>query len=161
MEYKQQYKAFLESLKPFEIELINRRFFRMKQIFILKENSEAITGAKDLFNNIQKIDIDFTQENFILFSLDTQNKIIASEIIFKGGLNGCLIDPKTLFRKALLNNANSIIIAHNHPSGNLKPSNEDRSIFNKLKRIGKDLQLNLLDSIIFNENQFYTMRALE
>ena len=93
----------------------------MKQIFILKEKIGVITQPSDIFNKIKKINIDFKQENFIVLYLDTKNKLIKSEVLFKGGLNGCLIDPKTIFRNALLNNANSIIIAHNHPSGSLEP----------------------------------------
>ena len=132
----------------------------MKQILILKEK-KSISSAKDLFKNIQKINIDYTQENFLLFCLDTKNKVLSCEIIFKGGLNACLVCPKTLFRKALLKNSGKIIVAHNHPSNNLKPSEEDLNIYNKLKKLGDDLDLKVLDDIIFNKKEFFSMKENE
>ena len=131
----------------------------MKQLIILKENQSAIKEAKTLFQNIKKIDIDYKQENFIVFYLDTRNKLIDSEVLFKGGLNACVIDLKTIFRKALLNNSCSIIIAHNHPSGDLNPSDEDKEIYLRLKEAGELLTLKCLDSIIFNKNSFFSLNG--
>ena len=128
----------------------------MEQIIILKE-SRGFTNSTEVFKNIQKIKIDYSQENFLILCLDTKNKLIYSEVIFKGGLNASLICPKTLFRKALLKNSNSIIIAHNHPSNDLKPSHEDKEVFNRLKEIGEILDLKVLDSIIFNKKEFYSI----
>lgn len=135
----------------------------MKEILILKEKKSInnIQNSKDLFNKIQKINIDYSQENFLLVCLNTTNKILYTENVFKGGLNACLICPKTLFRKALLKNSNSIIIAHNHPSKNLNPSNEDIQIYKDLKEIGDILGLTVLDSIIFNKNEFYSLNDIE
>ena len=130
----------------------------MKEIITLREQTGVIKQAKDVFKNIEAIDIDYTQENLILFCLDTKNKIIHTEIVFKGGLNGCLLDAKTLYRKALLKNSNAIIIAHNHPSGNLEPSNEDILVFERLKKAGEIIDLKCLDSIIFNKTEFYTIK---
>ena len=132
----------------------------MKQIFILKETVNKINHAYDLFNNIKKINIDYKQENLILFCLNTKKQVIHSEIVFKGGLNACFIDPKTLFRIALKHNSDTIIIAHNHPSGELEPSTEDITIFTKLKNCGDILYLKCLDSIIFNKKEFYSMQEV-
>ena len=128
----------------------------MEQIYELKE-SKGITNANNLFDNIKKININYTQENFLVFYLDTKNKVIGSEVLFKGGLNSCLIDAKTLFRRALINNSNSIIIAHNHPSGDLTPSNEDITIHKNCKKAGNLIGIKVLDSIIFNKEEFYSM----
>ena len=128
----------------------------MEQILIFKEN-KGFTNAKEVFKSIQKINIDYSQENFLVLCLNTRNKLIHSEVVFKGGLNMSLVCPKTLFRKALLKNANSIIIAHNHPSNDLSPSNEDTEVFNMLKKIGDILDLKVLDSIIFNKKSFFSM----
>jgi len=133
----------------------------MKQLLILNETISDIKKASDVFKNIKKINIDYTQENFILICLDTKNNIIKSEIVFKGGLNACVVCPKTLFRKALLNNSNSIIVAHNHPSNDLTPSDEDRKVYDKLKLIGDELTLKVLDNIIFNEKEFYAFSDSE
>ena len=131
----------------------------MKQIFILKEGKN-ITSPNDLFNKIKKFKIDHSQENFILIYLNTKNKIIGSEVLFKGGVNSCIIDPKIIFRKALSKkNINSLIIAHNHPSKNLKPSDEDKHIYEILKKGGKILDLKVLDSIIFNKKEYYSLNV--
>jgi len=97
----------------------------MKQLLTLKETVIEVKDPSDIFKNIRKINIDLSQENFLVFALDTKNKILKAEVLFKGGLARCCIDPKTIFRFALLQNAKSIIIAHNHPSGDLHPSDED------------------------------------
>ena len=85
------------------------------------------------------------------------NKVLSCENIFKGGLNACLICPKTLFRKALLKNAHKIIIAHNHPSKDLKPSSEDKEVYSRLKKAGEILTLKVIDDIIFNKTEFYSL----
>ena len=128
----------------------------MKQILTLKEN-KGFSNPSGVFKNIQKINIDYKQENFLILCLNTKNKLIHSEVIFKGGLNACLICPKTLFRIALKYNSDKIIIAHNHPSDDLKPSDEDKEVFNKLKEVGDILDLKVLDSIIFNKKEFYAL----
>lgn len=128
----------------------------MKQILILKEN-KGFTSAQEVFKNIQKININYEQENFLILCLNTKNKLIHSEVLFKGGLNSSLVCPKTLFRTALKYNSNNIIIAHNHPSGDLTPSQEDKEVFIKLKNAGEIIDLKVLDSIIFNKKEFYSL----
>jgi len=129
----------------------------MKQIFILKESSKKILNATDLFKNIKKIKINYSQENFIVFYLNTQNEILKSENLFKGGVDSCLICPNVLFRNALLNKSSKIIIAHNHPSKNLNPSYEDKDIYKKLKSAGDLINIKVLDSIIFNKKEFFCL----
>ncbi len=129
----------------------------MKQLIILKENIKGVQNANDIFKNIKKINIDYKQENFIVFYLDTKNKIIDNEVLFKGGLNACLICPKTIFRNALKHNSDKIIIAHNHPSGDLIPSYEDREVFKKLSEAGEIIDLQVLDSVIFNKKEYYSL----
>ena len=71
-----------------------------------------------------------------------------------------MICPNTLFRKALLNNSDKIIVAHNHPSGDLTPSGEDVMIFQKLKEGGEVIELKVIDSIIFNKEGYYSQIEL-
>jgi len=129
----------------------------MNQIFELKEPTNRIAQAGDLFNKIKKINIDYNKENLIVFYLNTKKQVIHSEIVHMGGLNACVVDPKTIFRIALLKNSDSIIVAHNHPSGSLKPSTEDLNVFSILKQAGDIISITCLDSIIFNKKEFYTM----
>ena len=129
----------------------------MKQLLILNESQKDISNPSDVFKNIKKIDIDYSQENFIVFALDCKNNIIKADVLFKGGLSKCIIDQKTAFRFALLQNANSIIVAHNHPSGDLHPSDADYQVYDVLKKAGKIIDLQVLDSIVFNESEFYSL----
>jgi len=132
----------------------------MEQIFTLKEPIGKITKARDIFSKIKKININYDQENLIVFYLNIRNQIIDKEVLFKGGLSSSILDPKILFRNALLKKANTLIIAHNHPSNNLDPSNSDNEIYSRLKELGKILQLKVLDSIIFNKKEFYSMEEV-
>lgn len=129
----------------------------MNQIFILKEPKNKISTPIELFKNVKKINIDYKQENLILLCLNTKNQVIHSEVLFKGGLNACNCDPKTIFRIALKHNSSSIMIAHNHPSGDIKPSSEDYSFFNRLKEAGNIISIRCLDSLVFNKKEFYAM----
>lgn len=67
-----------------------------------------------------------------------------------------MVDPTTLFRQAILDNANTIVVAHNHPSGELSPSDEDVEFHKQLQKAGSWLQLTLVDSIIFNETEYHS-----
>ena len=106
---------------------------------------------------IKKVKIDFNQENFIIFYLNTKNKIIKEEVLFKGGIDACIICPNTLFRSALLKNSNKVIIAHNHPSGDLTPSYEDKEVFDSLKKAGEIINIKVLDFIVFNKKEFFCL----
>ena len=129
----------------------------MNQIFEFKETKNKIKNASDLFGNIKKINLDYSRENVLLFCLDARNKLISKEVLFMGGLDCCTLDPKVIFRTALKKNAHGLIIAHNHPSGNLEPSKEDENITGILKDFGKMIGLRVLDSIIFNKKEFYSI----
>lgn len=130
----------------------------MKELIKLKEPLGIIKNAKDIFKRIQKFNIDFNQENIIIFILNTNGKVIFFENLFKGGTNSCEIDTKTIFRKVLLKGGCKLIISHNHPSSYLKPSYEDRESFGKLKEIGELIGIQVLDSIIFNKKEFYSIQ---
>lgn len=133
----------------------------MKELIILKESVDGIKEAKDIFKKIKKINIDYTQENFLIFYLNTKSKVLDSEVLFKGGLNASLVDLKTIFRNALLRNSNSIIVAHNHPSNDLNPSYEDKEVFKAIKDAGDIISIGVLDSIIFNKKEFFSLKGLK
>jgi len=129
----------------------------MKEIkdLIIYEKGK-VTEAKDIFKKIKRININYNQENFLIFCLSSNNKVLSNKVLFKGGLNACLIDLKTIFKEALLKNAVKIIIAHNHPSKNLSPSQEDKDILTAVKNAGLILNIVVLDGIIFNKKEYYS-----
>jgi DNA repair protein RadC len=128
--------------------------YRREDLIIFEKGK--IKSPEGIFKNIKRINIDYKQENYILICLNTNNKVLKSIALFKGGLDACLISPQTIFRTALKYNSAKIIIAHNHPSGNLNPSQEDLEIYNRIKDAGDLLQIKVLDNIIFNKKGFYS-----
>lgn len=97
------------------------------------------------------------QENFICFTLNGANKIINMHKITKGLVNNTPVHPREAFRKAILDNAVSIIFCHNHPSGDTKESNEDIAITRVLTATGKILQIPVLDHIIIGKSSFNSL----
>lgn len=96
------------------------------------------------------------QEQFFILLLNRANNVIGMSEISTGGVAGTVADPKIIFGIALKSNSSGIILAHNHPSGNLKPSSEDLSITRKLVEAGKLLNLAVLDHIILTAHGFYS-----
>jgi DNA repair protein RadC len=96
------------------------------------------------------------QELFVAIMLNRSNEVLAYHTISIGGQSATLADPKVVFRAAILHNAAGIIVAHNHPSQNLKPSTEDRRMTAKLFLAGKCLDLPLLDHLIITQNGYFS-----
>jgi DNA repair protein RadC len=91
-----------------------------------------------------------------MISLNRANKVIGYYKVSKGGMTGTIADPKVIFTMALNSGATSIIVAHNHPSGNLQPSPQDKQITSKLINAGKLLDINVFDHIILTSNSYYS-----
>jgi DNA repair protein RadC len=108
-------------------------------------------------------DIDRDKEHFWLISLTAANTIKAINLITLGILNSSLVHPREVFRQAIANSANSIIIAHNHPSGETNPSHEDTVITKRLTKCGKLLDIPIMDHIIIGNispNNYYSYREM-
>jgi DNA repair protein RadC len=95
-------------------------------------------------------------ERFYMLGLNRANQVINVSLISMGGLSATVVDGKVLFQKALLSNSSSIIIAHNHPSGQCFPSDSDKAITRKFVEFGKYIDLQVLDHIILTENSFFS-----
>lgn len=95
---------------------------------------------------------DSDREKLIVVSLDTKNQPNTINVASIGSLNSSIVHPREIFKSAILSNANSIIIAHNHPSGDANPSKEDISITKRLKECGEIIGINLIDHIIIGDN---------
>jgi DNA repair protein RadC len=95
-------------------------------------------------------------ENFAIITLDGAHGIIKFHIITTGLVNRCMIHPREVFVKAIKDMATAIIAVHNHPSGNVAPSKEDKELTGRLKEAGKILGISLLDSVIISKYSFYS-----
>ena len=113
-----------------------------------------ITSPKDVADIFIPLLRDELKEKFILVCLNSANKIIRQETISVGNLNSSVVHPREIFKAAIENSSASVILIHNHPSGNPEPSNEDISITKKLVEAGKILDIPVFDHIIIAGNSF-------
>ena len=95
------------------------------------------------------------EESFYIFTLDTKNKINGIFEVSKGSLNSSIVHPREVFKRALLQNANSIILLHNHPSSDPTPSKEDIDITNRLIEAGDLLGIRVLDHLVVGDQSNY------
>lgn len=99
-----------------------------------------------------------TQESFIIVLLNTKNEIISINDISTGSLNTSIAEPREVFREVLKYPTSSVILAHNHPSGDTSPSIEDIQITKRMIKAGKILGINVLDHIIIGDNEFRSLK---
>lgn len=118
--------------------------------------SSKIQSAQDTFDFIHGDLMDLNHEEFWIILLKRNNEIILKQQVFRGGVSGTVVDPKIIFKKAIEETASGLILVHNHPSGNLQPSREDKILTRKVKEGGKSLDINLLDHMIVANNSFYS-----
>jgi DNA repair protein RadC len=95
-------------------------------------------------------------EEFVILCLNRANKVLGFSKISSGGISGTVADPKVIFQVALKSNASSILLAHNHPSGNTNPSDNDIQLTKKLKKAGEFLELNVLDHLIITPHTYFS-----
>lgn len=97
-------------------------------------------------------------EKFLVILLNTKNKVIRVEQVSESILNGCLAHPREVFVRAITAHAAHIIVAHNHPSGDIEPSEEDRLLTKRLKAAGNILGIPLLDHFIIGDGRYYSFK---
>jgi len=117
-----------------------------------------ITTAKQAFNYLHQTFEDLHYEEFWILLLNRSNHVIGKFQISKGGQAGTIADPKIIFKIALENNAANIVLAHNHPSSSLKPSDSDNKLTRDLVASGNMLGLFVVDHIIFTRNNYYSYK---
>lgn len=102
---------------------------------------------------------DEDREVFLVMCLNTKNQVVAVHRCHVGSLNASLVNTREVFKACILNNSNSMICAHNHPSQNVTPSSEDDRVTQKLKEAGQLLDIELLDHLVINsKGEFYSYR---
>lgn len=124
------------------------------------KNKFKLTSANDAYGFFMKSwdnDLLQYQEEVKLMLLDNANNVLGILDLAKGGMNDCVVDIRIIFSVALKCNASSIILAHNHPSGTLKPSISDIEVTNTVIKIGKELNIKLLDHFIVTTNGAFSI----
>ena len=120
--------------------------------------SKKISCAEDVFNHFHQKLKDKKEEHFYILMLNTQNAIIGEQLISKGILDASIIHPREVFRPAIRNACSKIILVHNHPSGDPTPSTDDLEINKKLKEMGEELGIKVIDSVIIGGEGFWNWK---
>jgi len=115
-----------------------------------------ISSSSSVFEILQPVIGELQHEEFWILYLNNSNKIIEQFQISKGGITGTLVDVRITLRKALELGAVSLILAHNHPSGNLNPSEADKQLTSKLKTAAESLDIKILDHLIVTEKTYFS-----
>ena len=123
-----------------------------------KEDNIRISGPNDITDLLMEEMRYLKKEYFKIAILDTKNQIITIENISIGNLNSSIVHPREVFNRAIKRSANSIILVHNHPSGDPTPSSEDINITNRLIEAGSILGIKVLDHIIIGDNKYISFK---
>lgn len=130
----------------------------INKIYLKEEKLQknSINSTKELIEFLKSDMAFLKKEIFKAIFLDNSNRFIEEEVLFEGTIDRSHIYPREIVEKILRYNAKSVIFAHNHPSGNLKPSEQDIQITKKMKSILNSLDINLLDHVIVSENGVFS-----
>src|ERR1035437_8776372 len=111
--------------------------------------------CESVFREIWSSSMEFKEEFYIIL-LNRANKVLGWYKVSEGGMSGTVVDPKLVFSIALKSLASSLVLAHNHPSGNLKPSTEDIHLTKRLKEAGALLEIPVLDHLILTNDGYFS-----
>lgn len=117
---------------------------------------KTIKSSKDVFEEVIGVMSDLPHEEFWVLFLDRRNAVIKKSNISKGGVSGTVADAKIIFKEAMQLLASAVILCHNHPSGNLKPSDADIQLTKKMKEIGYLVDVPVLDHLIITDKSYFS-----
>jgi DNA repair protein RadC len=132
--------------------------FELAKRFLVEPDKFKITGPRDIFTLLQQY-CKKQQEHFIAVNVDGANNVINSRVVFIGTLNQSIVHPREVFAPAFTDRAAAVIIAHNHPSGNIEPSFEDIAMTKKLTEAGSILGIEILDHVIIADKNYYSFKT--
>ena len=117
---------------------------------------EFIGSSGDAYRLMRRYFMDLNHEEFWIILLGQSGKVLAKELISKGGLTGTVADPRVIYQTALQHNAVSVLLMHNHPSGNLKPSHQDIELTKKIAAAGRMLDIKVFDHLIMTNDGYFS-----
>jgi DNA repair protein RadC len=123
-----------------------------------KSPSKAITSPPDAFSILEGYMQGLDREHFVVLLLDIKNKVIGINTVSIGNLDTAIAHPREVFKPAILSNAASILLAHNHPSGDPEPSREDVALTNRLVEAGKILGIDVIDHLILGDGCYRSLK---
>ena len=140
-----------------------KRYIPMFQVRLVRDGSvttdrKTVRSPEDAHQILQGYFADLPNEHFVALLLNTKNHVIALTPVSEGSLNASIVHPRELFQRAILGNCASVILAHNHPSGDPNPSPEDLELTRKLAEAGKLLDIAVLDHVILGDGSFVSLK---
>lgn len=120
------------------------------------EDRIKIKCSSDAYHLLSRHLRELDHEEFYILMLNRANEVLRTEQISKGGVSGTVADGKIIFQKALMTGCSAIILAHNHPSGQLKPSEADKRLTRNMKQFGEMIDLQILDHLIITDNNYFS-----
>lgn len=128
-----------------------------KRVYYNKDkNNIKLNNSKKIFEYFKDLFINEKQENFYAIYLDSKSKLLSYKLLFKGTINTSCVHPREVFKYAFLESAYSIIVMHNHPSGDPTPSMQDKEVTEALFKIGKTMAIPVIDHIVFGKNEYFS-----
>lgn len=115
-----------------------------------------INSSASVYELMQPVIGELQHEEFWIIYLNNSNKVIQNKQLSKGGITGTLVDVRLVLKQALELGATGLVLAHNHPSGNLKPSEADKQLTEKLKRASESIDIKVLDHLIVTEKEYFS-----
>ena len=119
-------------------------------------NKTQVRSSKELADYLKTALKDYEHEVFAVVFMNRANKINHFQVLSSGGISHTIVDPRIIFKRALEVKATSIVLCHNHPSGNLRPSRQDEALTAKLKEAGTLLDINVVDHLIVSDEGYYS-----
>ena len=148
-------KIHEEKIPAKRVDVVSVKLIRERSILY---KNRTVGNPQDAYELAKEMLEDEDREKLLACFLDTKNQPVALHVVSIGSLNSSIIHPREIFKAAVLSNAASIILYHNHPSGNPTPSLEDYSATERLQECGKLIGIDLLDHIIIGNEVYYSMR---
>ena len=139
-------------------EYLNRYELRLERVGRICESPDPILCPTDTLPVIRALCADKAQENYVALALDSRNKVIATSVLFVGSLNACIVHPREVFAFAIQARAASLILAHNHPSGDTTPSREDLDLSRRLVQAGRIMGIEILDCLVISQDTYVSLK---
>ena len=137
---------------------INIVTIKMEKVKSMLVENKQISSPDDVFRIVNKYLDGADREHLVLLTLDTKNKITSINTVSIGSINTSIVHPREVFKTAILSNASSVILSHNHPSGDVTPSKEDVDITKRIKECGRILGIELLDHVIIGDDKYSSLK---
>lgn len=131
--------------------------FELGKRFLKKKKSVLVISPKEIWQEMKDLRCE-KKEHFVVFYLDIRNQVIKKEIISIGTLTANLVHPREVFEPAVLHLAAQVVLAHNHPSGEVNPSDEDLEMTGRLVKAGEILGIEVIDHVIVCKNSFLSFK---